>query len=67
MDPPCKPDGKDCPNRCISPNCHSTCESYKKFREWKDWYNSLISEENHKEAFYLGRKKRDVRRKRPER
>ena len=27
---------KDCKNRSVEPNCHTTCESYKKYKKEKE-------------------------------
>lgn len=40
----------NCINRSI--NCHSTCESYKSFRQNLDAFNKMVRDEKHKENDY---------------
>lgn len=42
-------DCKNCPDRSISPNCHSTCETYLAMKKEREERNK----KRHKEASYV--------------
>lgn len=44
-DNPCKP---DCPDRCVVPNCHTTCPKYLKWKSEFEEEKKKIKEHNEK-------------------
>lgn len=62
MNPPCKKDNKDCPDRYVNTEtgqtCHSTCEKYLAFRKYKEAeYERRRRESLSKPYYYPKRRK----------
>lgn len=55
---------KDCPDRTIEPNCHETCEGYKKRQKKQEKINEARRMENDYREFKSGRVEKTIKKSR---
>ena len=44
---------KDCKDRSVEPNCHTTCESYKKYKKEKEDINKKKTKLNALDSWFF--------------